>query len=48
MALKAGLSPFEIQLLGRWKSDAFQVYIDADPEDITRLGRRFHGIASNL
>ncbi|CCX32755.1 Similar to PREDICTED: hypothetical protein LOC100635540 [Amphimedon queenslandica]; acc. no. XP_003390264 [Pyronema omphalodes CBS 100304] len=46
-AQKAGLPQFQNQLLGRWKSDAFRAYVDADPSDITRLARRLHGITNN-
>jgi hypothetical protein len=44
----AGLSSSDIQLLGRWRSDAFLAYVDADPADIVRLACWLHGSATNL
>eukprot|EP00741_Cyanophora_paradoxa_P010356 tig00020531_g10020.t1 len=36
-AAEAGMPAYAIQLLGRWKSDAFLVYIRTPPESILRL-----------
>eukprot|EP00741_Cyanophora_paradoxa_P002102 tig00000551_g2038.t1 len=35
-AFEAGLPDYAIQLLGRWRSDAFQLYIRARPELVRR------------
>jgi hypothetical protein len=43
-ACRAGLSEFEVQLLGCWKSDSFKLYIDSDSADLLRLGQRLHGL----
>ena len=39
-ARMAGLSDDEIQLLGRWKSDSYRLYIDTHPEHILRASRQ--------
>lgn len=39
-AREAGLSDGEIQLLGRWKSDAYKLYIQANPAVIWIVSRR--------
>lgn len=39
-ARKAGLSDAEIQLLGRWKSDAYKLYIQANPAIIWVVSKR--------
>lgn len=40
-AKKAGLSDADIQMLGRWKSDAHQLYIDKSPFYILNTSRKF-------
>ena len=39
-ARAAGLSDEEIMLLGRWKSEAYRLYIDTSPEHILAASRR--------
>ena len=39
-ARAAGLSDDEIMLLGRWKSDAYRLYIDTHPERLLAASRR--------
>ena len=39
-ARQVGLSDDEIQLLGRWKSDAYRLYIAANPSYIQQISRR--------
>ena len=39
-ARRAGLSEDEIQLLGRWKSDSYRLYIEAHPSYILNASRR--------
>ncbi|KZP17754.1 hypothetical protein FIBSPDRAFT_1046642 [Athelia psychrophila] len=43
-AAAAGFSDYEIQLLGRWRSDAYKLYIDADPARIIRLSSLLHWV----
>ncbi|PPQ82917.1 hypothetical protein CVT24_008668, partial [Panaeolus cyanescens] len=38
----AGYSDVEIQLLGRWRSDAYKLYIDTPPDRVLALSRRLH------
>jgi hypothetical protein len=40
-AKAAGLADNEIQLLGRWSSNAYQAYIDYHPEQVFQIARRF-------
>ena len=42
-AAQSNLGSHEIQLLGRWKSDAFKAYIDTPPERLHALSRRMQG-----
>ena len=37
------LGGYEIQLLGRWKSDAYKAYIDTPPAQLHALSRRLQG-----
>ena len=37
----AGLANNEIQLLGRWSSNAYQAFIDYNPEQVFQIARRF-------
>ena len=39
-ARETGLSDAEIQLLGRWKSDAYKLYIQANPARIWIVSKR--------
>lgn len=39
-AREAGLTDAEIQLLGRWKSDAYKLYIQANPAIIWVVSKR--------
>lgn len=41
-AAAAGYADFEIQLLGRWRSDAYKLYIDVPQERILHLSHRLH------
>lgn len=43
-AAAAGYSSHEIQLLGRWRSDAYKLYIDTDPSRILHLNRSLHWV----
>ncbi|PPQ83082.1 hypothetical protein CVT24_012140, partial [Panaeolus cyanescens] len=38
----AGYSDVEIQLLGRWRSDAYKLYIDTPPDRVLALSKRLH------
>lgn len=40
-AKESGLSDADIQMLGRWKSDAYQLYIEKPPSYILNTSRRF-------
>jgi hypothetical protein len=40
-AKAAGVPDTEIQLLGRWTSNAYQTYIDFHPEQIFQIAHRF-------
>lgn len=42
-ARRAGLTEQEIQLLGRWRSDAYKLYIQAHPSYILNASRRQQG-----
>ncbi|KAI5796113.1 hypothetical protein FPQ18DRAFT_387381 [Pyronema domesticum] len=42
-ARRAGRTDHQIQVLGRWKSESFRVYIAMNHSDIIRLGQRLHG-----
>lgn len=44
-AREAGLTDAEIQLLGRWKSDAYLLYIQAHPAYILNTSRRFQQLS---
>lgn len=44
-AQEAGLTDAEIQLLGRWKSDAYLLYIQAHPTYILNTSRRFQQLS---
>jgi hypothetical protein len=46
-ARRAGLSDSEIQLLGRWQSDAYKRYIDIHPEQLYLISRR-HQLSGRL
>ena len=39
-AKEAGISDLHIKLMGRWKSDVFQKYIQASPQDLAKLSKR--------
>jgi hypothetical protein len=41
-AAAAGYSDYEIQLLGRWRSDAYKLYIESDPKRILHLSSLLH------
>ena len=41
-AAAAGYSDYEIQLLGRWRSDAYKLYIDIPHDRILHLSSRLH------
>ncbi|KAF5384415.1 hypothetical protein D9615_003302 [Tricholomella constricta] len=41
-AAAAGYSDYEIQLLGRWRSDAYRLYIEADPNRLLHLSSLLH------
>jgi hypothetical protein len=45
-ARRAGLSDSEIQMLGRWHSDAYKRYIDTHPEQLYLISRR-HQLAGS-
>ncbi|PIL25565.1 hypothetical protein GSI_12373 [Ganoderma sinense ZZ0214-1] len=45
-AAAAGYADFEIQLLGRWRSDAYKLYIDVPRERILHLSHRLHWVAT--
>jgi hypothetical protein len=45
-AHRAGLSDSEIQMLGRWHSDAYKRYIDTHPEQLYLVSRR-HQLAGS-
>ena len=45
-ALTAGVANHDIQLLGRWRSDANKRYIKAHPEHIYDVSRRFQAAQS--
>lgn len=45
-AKAAGLSADEIKLLGRWKSDAWERYVEVHPDHIFEMSRRHQGTAS--
>ena len=41
-AAAAGYSDYEIQLLGRWRSDAYRLYIDVPHDCLLHLSTRLH------
>ena len=41
-AAVAGYSDYEIQLLGRWRSDAFKLYLEVDQARLLQLSRTLH------
>jgi len=41
-ASAAGLSPDEIQSLGRWRSDCYKIYIDTPTDKLIKLSSRIH------
>lgn len=41
-AASVGYSDFEIQLLGRWRSDCYKLYIDTPPDRTLHLSSRLH------
>lgn len=43
-AAAAGFSDYEIQLLGRWRSDAYKLYIEPDPSRVLRLSSLLHWV----
>ncbi|KZP10731.1 hypothetical protein FIBSPDRAFT_962818 [Athelia psychrophila] len=43
-AAAAGFSDYEIQLLGRWRSDAYKLYIEADSSRIICLSSLLHWV----
>jgi hypothetical protein len=43
-AMAAGFNEAEIQLLGRWKSDAWKLYADVDPSRLLRLNSLLHWV----
>ena len=45
-ASRQGLGADQIQKLGRWKSAAYQLYIDTTEQDKLALSRRFVGMGS--
>lgn len=50
-AFAAGLSDFEIQQLGRWRSDTFKLYIEPNRERLLSISSRMHWavpVAQNL
>ena len=40
-----GLSEDDIRTLGRWKSDAYRLYIDRNVEQFLTSSRKFQGVA---
>ncbi|KNZ80852.1 Integrase/recombinase xerD like protein, partial [Termitomyces sp. J132] len=47
-AAAAGYSDYEIQLLGRWRSDSYKLYIDNDPNRILHLSSLLHVAFTHL
>lgn len=43
MAAANGIHGHEIQLLGRWRSDAWKLYVNVDPRRVKQLSRSLHG-----
>jgi hypothetical protein len=41
-AATVGYNNYEIQLLGRWRSDAYKLYIDTPPDRTLQLSSRLH------
>jgi hypothetical protein len=41
-AAAAGYSDYEVQLLGRWRSDAYKLYIDVPADRLLHLSSRLH------
>lgn len=41
-AAEAGFTEYEIQLLGRWRSDAYKLYIESSRSRILNLSTRLH------
>lgn len=41
-AAEAGLTEYEIQMLGRWRSDAYKLYIESSRSRILNLSTRLH------
>lgn len=41
-AAQAGYSDYEIQLLGRWRSDAYKLYIESDTRRLLQLSALLH------
>lgn len=47
-AAAAGYSDYEIQLLGRWRSDSYKLYIENDPARILHLSYLLHMASTHL
>lgn len=45
-AAAAGYSDYEIQLLGRWRSDAYKLYLDVPHNRVLHLSARLHVAAA--
>ena len=43
-AAAVGIHGHEIQLLGRWRSDAWKLYVEVDPHRVKHLSRSLHGV----
>ncbi|KIJ28408.1 hypothetical protein M422DRAFT_270266 [Sphaerobolus stellatus SS14] len=43
MGSAAGFCDFEIQQLGRWRSDAYKLYIEPNRARLLMLSSRLHG-----
>ena len=41
---KANIPDSILQLLGRWKSDCFKIYIKTDPSELADYARRLKGV----
>lgn len=46
-AAHAGYSDYEIQLLGRWRSDAYKLYIESDTRRLLQLSSLLHWVPSS-
>ncbi|KAF5391914.1 hypothetical protein D9757_001844 [Collybiopsis confluens] len=42
----AGYSDYKIQLLGRWRSDAYKLYLDVAGDRMLHLSARLHGVSA--